>query len=112
MSEQELNEILSAAVSLPAETEIVEFKEAKNGYDFDKIGKYFSALSNEANLKGKSCAWLIFGVENKKHQIVGSQYRPSRKDLDSLKKEIADKTTQNISFIEIKAMNIFILHSF
>jgi ATP-dependent DNA helicase RecG len=100
MSEQELNKILSDAVSLPAETEIVEFKEAKNGYDFDKIGKYFSALSNEANLKGRSCAWLIFGV-NPKHIIIGSQYRPNRKDLDSLKKEIGDKTTQNISFIEI-----------
>jgi ATP-dependent DNA helicase RecG len=101
MTEQELNKILLDALALPAETEIVEFKEAKNSYDFDKIGKYFSALSNEANLKGKSCAWLIFGVENKKHRIIGSQYRPNRKDLDSLKKEIGDKTTQNISFIEI-----------
>jgi len=101
MSEQELNTILSDAISLPAETEIVEFKEAKESYDFSKIGKYFSALSNEANLKGKSCAWLIFGVENEKHQIVGSHYRTKRKDLDSLKKEIGDKTTQNISFIEI-----------
>ncbi|GHU77466.1 hypothetical protein FACS189414_4680 [Bacteroidia bacterium] len=88
-------------LSLPAETEIVEFKEAKESYDFGKLGKYFSALSNEANLKGKSCAWLIFGVENKKHQIIGSRYRTSRKDLDSLKKEIGDKTTQSISFMEI-----------
>ena len=105
MSEQELSKILSDAVSLPAETEIIEFKEAKNGYDFDKIGKYFSALSNEANLKGQSCAWLIFGIENSKHLIVGSQFRPFRKDLDSLKKEIGDKTTQNISFIEIYELN-------
>jgi hypothetical protein len=37
--------------NLTAENEIVEFKEAKPGYDFNKIGKYFSALSNEANLK-------------------------------------------------------------
>jgi ATP-dependent DNA helicase RecG len=101
MTEQELNKILSDAIALPAENEIIEFKEAKESYDFGKIGKYFSALSNEANLKGKSCAWLIFGVENKKHQIVGSAYRTERKDLDSLKKEIGDKTTQNISFIEI-----------
>ncbi|MDR3137396.1 MAG: putative DNA binding domain-containing protein [Tannerellaceae bacterium] len=100
MTSQELNKILSDALSLPAETEIVEFKEAKEGYDFGKIGKYFSALSNEANLKGKSCAWLIFGVDNK-HKIVGSNYRRQRKDLDSLKKEIGDKTTQNMSFIEI-----------
>jgi len=105
MSEQELNKILSDAIVLSAETEIVEFKEAKNGYDFDKIGKYFSALSNEANLKGRSCAWLIFGVENNRHQIIGSHYRTNRKDLDSLKKEIGDKTTQNISFIEIYELN-------
>jgi ATP-dependent DNA helicase RecG len=100
ISEQELNRILADALALPAETEIVEFKEAKEGYDFGKIGKYFSALSNEANLKGKSCAWLIFGV-NQHHVIIGSNYRLNRKDLDSLKKEIGDKTMQNISFIEI-----------
>ena len=105
MTEQELNKILSDAVSLPAETEIVEFKEAKENYDFTKLGKYFSALSNEANLKGKSCAWLIFGIENDNHRIVGSRYRTKRKDLDSLKKEIGDKTTHNISFIEIYELN-------
>ena len=33
------------------ETEIVEFKEAKGQYSDDKIGQYFSAISNEANLK-------------------------------------------------------------
>ena len=32
---------------------------AKNGYDFTKLGKYFSALSNEANLKGVPAAWLV-----------------------------------------------------
>jgi len=101
MTEQELHKILSDAIALPAETEIVEFKEAKEGFDFDKIGQYFSALGNEANLKGKACAWLIFGVKDVGHQIVGSQFRANRKKLDSLKKEIGDKTTNNISFIEI-----------
>ena len=101
MTEIELHKILSEAIALPAETEIVEFKTAKESFDFNKIGEYFSALSNEANLKGKTCAWLIFGVENTKHQIVGSSYRSDRKKLDSLKKEIADKITNNISFIEI-----------
>jgi ATP-dependent DNA helicase RecG len=105
MTEPELYKILSDAIALPAETEIVEFKTAKDSYDFDKIGEYFSALSNEANLKGKSCAWLIFGVENAKHQIVGTHYRTDRRKLDSLKKEIGDKTTNNISFIEIYELN-------
>ena len=38
------------------ENEVVEFKEARTNYSFNDIGKYFSALSNEANLRetGKS----------------------------------------------------------
>lgn len=101
MTPKQLQETLNNLRSLSAENEVVEFKEAKNTYDFTKLGKYFSALSNEANLCGKPNAWLIFGVEDKKHTIVGSQFRPNRKDLDSLKGELANKTTNRISFIEI-----------
>lgn len=101
MTIAELKHILQSLRNLTAENEIVEFKEAKTGYDFSKLGKYFSALSNEANLKGRPYAWLVFGVENKKHDIVGSRFRPQRKDLDSLKSEIANKTTNRITFIEI-----------
>ncbi|TRZ53071.1 transcriptional regulator [bacterium] len=101
MTGKELSEILDNLRSLPAETEVVEFKEAKEDFHFNRIGKYFSALSNEANLKGKPHAWLVFGVENKHFKIVGSRYRSNRKDLDSLKGEIANKTTNRITFIEI-----------
>jgi len=101
MSEPELKAILSHLQNLTSENEIVEFKEAKNNYDFNKLGKYFSALSNEANLKTKPFAWLVFGIEDKNHIIVGSQFRPKRKDLDSLKSEIANQTLNRITFIEI-----------
>lgn len=92
--------ILNSLLSLSAENEVVEFKEAKNGYDFTKLGKYFSALSNEANLKGVPAAWLVFGV-NDQRKVVGSAFRLARKDLDSLKEEIANKTTHRITFVEI-----------
>jgi ATP-dependent DNA helicase RecG len=95
-----MSKILSTLLDLSAENEVVEFKEAKRGYDFNKLGKYFSALSNEANLKHQSSAWLVFGVADNR-QVVGSNFRPERKDLDSLKQEIADKTTNRITFIEI-----------
>lgn len=36
------------------ENELLEFKEARNSYDVDKLGKYFSALCNEANLNRAS----------------------------------------------------------
>lgn len=93
-------EQLNALLTLPAETEWVEFKEAKNDYSFEKLGKYFSALSNEAALAGRSQGWLVFGVNNQ-HQVVGTHYRNSRPHLDKLKKEIADKTNNRLSFIEI-----------
>ena len=48
MTQAELHLILQQLCKLTAENEIVEFKEAKNGYDFNKIGKYFSALSQKA----------------------------------------------------------------
>lgn len=91
---------LDTLLALPAENEVVEFKEAKNGYDFSKLGKYFSALCNEANLKHQPAAWLVFGV-NDKRQVVGSNFRLVRKDLDSLKGEIANKTTNRVTFMEI-----------
>jgi ATP-dependent DNA helicase RecG len=93
-------------LSLPAETEWLEFKEAKRTYSFDKLGKYFSALSNEARLKNQEAGWLVFGVEDKSHKIVGTGFRPHRPDLDNLKKEIADKTSNNLTFVEIHEMPV------
>jgi len=102
MTEEQLKNKLQELRSLPSETEIFEFKEAKNSFDFQKIGKYFSALSNEANLKGKNEAWLIFGVRDRDRAIVGSGYRAGNQShLDSLKNEIGEKTTSRITFVEI-----------
>jgi ATP-dependent DNA helicase RecG len=107
MTETQLIQKLTELRSLPAETEVVEFKEAKNGFDFTKLGKYFSALCNEANLKGKKDAWLVFGVENSHRNIVGSLFRNNNRPfLDSLKGEIANKTTNRITFIEIYELNL------
>ena len=106
MTHTELVHKLNELRNLPAETEVFEFKEARNGYDFNKLGKYFSALSNEANLKGRHNAWLIFGIKDKGRTIVGSWFRQSRKDLDSLKGELANKTTNRITFIEIHELHL------
>ena len=98
-SNSELCSILDKLIS-SWESEVVEFKEAGKDYDKNKIGQYFSAISNEANLKGLQHGWLVFGVRNKDRIIVGSSYRNS-KGLDALKQEISLGTTGGISFIEI-----------
>ncbi len=102
MTQNELQAILDDLRRLPDETECVEFKEAKNDYHFDRLGEYFSALSNEANLKSKARAWLIFGVSDKPPRpVVGSSYRANRAALDSLKLEVANQTSNCLTFVEI-----------
>jgi ATP-dependent DNA helicase RecG len=101
LTKEELKELFDGLKTLPSETEWVEFKEAKSKFSFKELGQYFSALSNEANLKGQSYGWLIFGVSDEARKIVGTGYRPNRSDLDNLKLEIANKTTNRITFSEI-----------
>ena len=65
---------------MPAETEWLEFKEAKTQFDNDELGRYVTALSNEANLCRRDAGWLIFGVKDKINPstkirlVVGSSY--------------------------------------
>ncbi len=60
---------------LPRETEWVEFKVSNS--DPQGIGEYLSALSNAAALNGKANAYLVWGVEDVTHQIVGTTFSPS-----------------------------------
>ncbi|MCM1237345.1 MAG: ATP-binding protein, partial [Ruminococcus flavefaciens] len=88
------------------EYEIVEFKEAKGGYDTDKIGRYFSAISNEANLRQQQYGWLIFGVGEeqgtKVKKIVGTAYKKGDNSLlERFKYEISRDTTNGMTFYDI-----------
>ena len=86
------------------EFEIVEFKEAKGGYDTDKIGRYFSAISNEANLRQQQYGWLVFGVgeQNKTKQVVGTSFKKGDKSLlERFKYEISKDTANGMTFYDI-----------
>lgn len=86
------------------ENEVVEFKQAGNDYDTDRIGEYFSALSNEANLRSADRAWLVFGINNKTRGIVGTDYRPEPERLHGLKIQIAQSTEPSITFRDIHVL--------
>lgn len=105
MTQAELQAKLDELLALPGETEWVEFKEAKNNFDSDELGKYVSALSNEANLKGQSYGWLVFGVQDRPLQVVGTNYRQGRPALDKLKQDVAKETTCGLTFHEIHELN-------
>jgi ATP-dependent DNA helicase RecG len=87
------------------ETEVVEFKQANNDYKTDTIGEYFSALANEANLRGVASAWLVFGVDNKTRRVVGTSYRPEPDRLQSLKMQMAENAEPRVTFRNIHELH-------
>ena len=100
MTTEELKNLLHSLCQ-SHENEVVEFKQTKVNLE-NELGEYFSALSNEANLKKRSEAWLILGVEDKTLQIVGTNfYQHAPEKLHGLKHSISIHTTGNLTFIEI-----------
>jgi Predicted transcriptional regulator containing an HTH domain and an uncharacterized domain shared with the mammalian protein Schlafen len=74
-TEEYLISLVKELTSLPKETVWFEFK-VNNDNPYE-IGEYISALSNSATLAGKSNAYLIWGINNETHDIVGTDFKPS-----------------------------------
>ncbi len=79
MDASHLESLLRELVSLPCETEWVEFKE--NNCDPQEIGEYLSALSNSAALCNKSMAYLVWGVKDGTHAISGTNFKPKAQKI-------------------------------
>ena len=62
--------------NLPAETEWLEFK--RDNDNPETIGQYLSALSNSAALLGKAKAYMLWGVDDATHELVGTTFRPAQ----------------------------------
>jgi len=100
MKHAELERLLTGLIAT-WENEVIEFKQAGNDYPTNDIGKYFSALANEANLRGLEKAWLVFGVNNKTRSVVGSDYRLEPERLQSTKMQMAENTEPSLTFRNI-----------
>lgn len=70
-----------------------------------KLGKCFSAISNEATLKNRQYAWIFFGIDDKTHTFTNIRYHYDN-NFNNVKKQISDNTTDNVIFIEIYNLDI------
>ena len=104
MTQSELRNLLISLIS-GWENEVVEFKDANDNYSTNDIGKYFSALSNEANLRNITQAWLVFGIDNKTRKVIGSDYRKEPERLNGLKMQITEGTDPNVSLRNIHVLD-------
>jgi ATP-dependent DNA helicase RecG len=74
MEKEELIILIDELRALPHESEWVEFK--VNNANPQSIGEYISALANSACIENKEYAYLVFGIENERHQAVGTIFKP------------------------------------
>ncbi len=74
MNNQDLTALLDRLRSEPHESEWLEFK--ANQYDSQELGEYLSALSNSACLLDKRRAYLVFGIRDKTHEVIGTTFDP------------------------------------
>ena len=58
----------------PTETEWLEFK--RNRCEPGQLGEYLSALANSACLVGRSAGYLVFGIDDETHEVVGTLFDP------------------------------------
>jgi len=66
--------IVNELCKLPTEQEWVEFK--LNNANPEQIGEYISALSNSATLADKTNAYLLWGIDDTSHEIIGTTFKP------------------------------------
>lgn len=83
---------------LPTETEWVEFK--VDNYNRAEIGEYLSALSNSAALHEHEIAYLLYGIHNETHEIVGTSFKPKETKVGSeeLENWLLTQLTPRIDF--------------
>lgn len=99
-----VDEILKKVSDSPHENEVIEFKDRKT-LSKDDMGQYFSALSNEANLRDVDFAWMIFGMTDS-GEIVNSDYLDTIESQNKLKKYISEQTSGRMSYIDIHTRTI------
>ncbi|MEJ6001657.1 ATP-binding protein [Paucibacter soli] len=71
--------LISQLLAEPAETSWLEFK--GNNTDPEMIGKRCSALSNAARIDGQDLAYMVWGVEDAGHTIIGTEFNPDIKKV-------------------------------
>lgn len=74
MNERECIALIDRLRALPCETEWFEFKRTR--CESQEIGEYLSALANAACLTSQPRGYLVFGIDNASHDVVGTGFDP------------------------------------
>jgi ATP-dependent DNA helicase RecG len=108
-----LQSLVRELVALPKETEWLELKH--NNGDPQQIGEYLSALANSAAACGKAFAYLLWGIDNETHAVLGTSFDPlaakiGNEELESwLLRQLSPKIDFRFHTIELDAGRVVLL---
>src|SRR5690606_1558058 len=99
MKEDQLIELIDELVKQQNESKWVEFKH--NFHSVEEIGKRISALANGACIHNQSFGYLVFGIEDKTHTILGTSFKPKshKKGNEEVEHWLAQRLDPRIDFI-------------
>jgi ATP-dependent DNA helicase RecG len=74
MTDSDLQILLNDLCNQPHEQQWLEFKLNKGSIANEEIGEYISAMSNGATISNKPFGYIVWGVQDLTHQIVGTNF--------------------------------------
>lgn len=111
-TDDELAEVIRFLIEQESETEWLEFK--VDNTDPERIGRYISGLANSAALTNRNTAYLVWGVTDDDHRIVGTSFAPQKarhkqQELLFWLNGAIDQTSFSFSQIEIDGATVVVL---
>ncbi len=108
-----LRDLVSGLCALPSETEWVEFK--VDNSNPETIGRNLSALANSAAMNNREAAYIVWGIEDGTHRVVGTKFEPNSAKkgneplMSWLRRSISDNTDFGFRSVEVDGRNLVIL---
>ena len=106
-----LRALVRELCKLPSESEWVEFK--ANNTNPQTIGKNIAALSNGAVLNGKSFGYIVWGVSNDTHEIVGTKFTTESNNRGphqpAIRASISDNCDFRFNAVEVENKRVVVL---
>jgi predicted HTH transcriptional regulator len=98
MQTEQLISLINELKENPSENEWIEFKH--NFHSCEEIGERISALSNAACIHKQPFGYLVFGIENETHIVVGTNFRAKihKKGNEELENWLATRLSPRIDF--------------
>lgn len=99
MNNEELIQLIDNLRALPRETEWVEFKKGTATTN-ERLGMYISGLSNSACVKNQNFGYLIFGIDDVTHEVIGTNFnfKTAKEGNQELELWIKRNTTPTLNF--------------